>query len=156
MHAYWYVPPDIRTTLGLRDGDLAKICNTLPLPNFSPFARAIAKVAYCHAVFMLGLGGFRPLALPDIILGRYPHISHFVGSDQGDPPPPGPREILHLIQRTNVTYRQWRLITVRVRLFAQSGTPANGMPFYEVVVGAEGRSTLRPRPPLALPKVIPL
>jgi hypothetical protein len=156
VHMYWYVPPDIRETIGLRVGDFAKIINTTPLPNFSTFARAIAKVAYCHAIYMLGLGGFRPLALPDVILGRCPNTPYFVGSDLGDPPPPDPRHVLHLIQRTNVTYHRWKLITVRVRLFAQSGTPANGMPFYEVVVGSEGRSLLRPRPTPNLPKVIAL
>ena len=44
---------------------------------------------------MLGLGGFRPFALPGIILGRYPNIPYFVGSDLGGPPPPEPRQILH-------------------------------------------------------------
>lgn len=156
VHRYWYVPPDIRETIGLRSGDLARIMDRTPPPNFSTFPRAIAKVAYCHAVFMLGLGGFRALALPGIILGRYPNVPYFVGSDLNSPPPPEPRQILHLIQRTNVTYRRWRLITVRIRLFAQSGTAANGMPFYEVVVGAEGRSIFPPRPTPILPKVIAL
>ncbi len=156
VHLYWYVPPNFRETIGLGPGDFARIMNRTPPPNFSTFARAIAKVAYCHAIYMLGLGGFRPLALPGIILGRYPNIPHFVGGDLGDPPPPEPRQILHIIQRANVTYRRWKLITVRVRLFAQSGTAANGMPFYEVVVGAEGRSTFPPRPPPSLPRVIAL
>lgn len=156
VHLYWYVPPDIRETIGLRSGDFARIMDRTPPPNFSTFARAIAKVAYCHAVYMLGLGGFRPLALPGIILGRYPNIPYFVGSDPRDPPPPEPRQILHLIQRTSVTYRRWRLITVRIRLFAQSGTPANGMPIYEVVVGAEGRGSFPPRPTSILRKLIAL
>jgi hypothetical protein len=156
VNLYWYVPPDFRETMRLGEGDFARIMDRTPPPNFSTFARSIAKIAYCHAVLMLGLGGFRPLTLPSIILGRYPNIPYFVGSDLGDPPPPEPRQILHLIQRTNVTYRRWKLLTVRVRLFAQSGTPANGMPFYEVVVGAEGRGTVTPRLMRSLPRVIAL
>jgi HNH endonuclease len=62
VHLYWYVPPDFRETIDLRTGDLARIIDQSPLPNLPTFARAIAKVAYCHAVYMFGLGGFRSLA----------------------------------------------------------------------------------------------
>ena len=142
-HLYWYVPPDIRETLNLRDAELAEVRNTTPLPNLPPFARAIAS-------------RFRPLMLPDVILGRSPCIAFLVGSDMSDPEPPDAPGVLHVIQHTNVTYRRLRLMTVRVRLFAHSGTPGNGMPFYEVVVGSEGSTRRVPRPVLALPKVISL
>lgn len=155
-HVYWYVPPDIRQTLGLRAGDLARIRDATPMPNLSTFARAIAKIAYCHAVYAFGLGGFRPLMLPDIILGRSPNIPFLVGSDVGDPPPPDPRKVMHLIQRTELRYKRLRLITMRLRLFAHSGTHDHGMPFYEVIVGSEGRTNWRPRPTPALPNVIAL
>ena len=155
-HLYWYVPPDIRETLNLRDAEPAEIRNTTPLPNLPTFARAIAKIAYCHAVLQFGLGGFRPLMLPDVILGRSPCIAFLVGSDMSDPEPPDAPGVLHVIQHTNVTYRQLRFMTVRIRLFAHSGSPGNGMPFYEVVVGSEGSTRRVPRPVLALPKVISL
>lgn len=155
-HVYWYVPPDIRETIGLSHGDLAEIRDTTPIPNLPTFARAIAKIAYCHAVYMLGFGAFRRLMLPDIILGRCPNIPYLVGSDLGEPEPPDPHNILHIVQRTRVTNGRLRLVTVRVRLFAHSGTPKNGMPFYEVVVGSEGRSKWLPRPIPTLPKVVAL
>jgi hypothetical protein len=74
--------------------------------------------------------------LPDVILGRSPCITFLVGSDVNDPAPPHAPEFLHVIQHTTVTYGRLRLMTVRLRLFAQSGTPDNGMPIYEVVVGS--------------------
>ena len=155
-HMYWYVPPDIRETLNLRDAELAEIRNTAPVPNLPAFARAIAKIAYCQAVLQFGLGGFRPLMLPDVILGRSPCIAFLVGSDMSDPAPPDASEFLHVIQHANVTYGRLRFMTVRIRLFAHSGTPDHGMPVYEVVVGSEGstRRVLRQVPDL--PKVIPL
>jgi hypothetical protein len=134
-HVYWYIPPDIRETIGLGDGDLARVENTTPMPNILTFARAIAKMAYCHAIYVFGLGGFRPLMLPDVILGRCPNTPFLVGSDLDDPGPPDPRRVLHVIERTRTTYRRLRLITMRIRLFAESGTQNHGMPFYEVVVG---------------------
>jgi hypothetical protein len=43
------------------------------------------------------------------------------------------------------------------RLFAHSGTDQNGMPYYEVVVGVEGKPTARTRRPSPkLPKSIAL
>jgi len=153
-HVYWYVPPDIRKTLGLSRGDIAQIRDNTPMPNLPTFARALAKIAYCHAIYVFGLGGFRSLMLPDIILGRSPNIPFFVGSDPGLPPPPDSRKVL--IQRTRLHYRRLRLITVRIRLFAHSGTPDRGMPFYEVVVGSEGTTNWRPRLTHDLPKLITL
>jgi hypothetical protein len=155
-HVYWYVPPDIRQTLGLSAGDQARILDTTAMPNLPTFARAIAKIAYCHAVYIYGLGGFRPLMLPDIILGRCPDIPFLVGSDPGTPPAPDPRKVLHLIHRTDVNYKRLHLITMRIRLFAHSGTEDNGMPFYEVIVGAKGKTHWRSRPLPQLPKVIAL
>jgi hypothetical protein len=155
-HVYWYVPPDIRETLRLSGGDLARIRDTTPMPNLPTFARAIAKIAYCHAVYVFGHGGFRPLMLPDIILGRSPNIPFLVGSDAGYPPPPDPHKVMHLIHRTELRYRRLRLITVRIRLFAHSGTLDRGMPFYEVIVGSEGRTNWRPRRTPYLPRVITL
>ena len=155
-HVYWYVPPDILETIDLSDGDRAQIQDTTPMPNISTFARAIAKIAYCHAIYVFGLGGFRPLMLPDVILGRCPNTPFLVGSDLGHPDPPDPRLVSHLVQRSQFTTLRLRLITMRIRLFANTGTQDYGMPHYEVVVGSEGRTNWRPRPNLALPRTIAL
>jgi hypothetical protein len=144
-HVYWWMPPNIRETLGLRHGDIAEIQDTTPMPNLRTFARSVAKIAYCNAVMKYGLDGFRPLATPDLILGRYPNIPYFVGSDRSDPPPPEPPGRLHVVHFTDVTIGRLKYLTVRFRLFAHSGTKENGMPYYEVVVGTEGRPKVNSR-----------
>lgn len=138
-HVYWWIPPTIRQTLGLGHGDVAEIQDTTPMPNLHTFARGIAKIAYCNAVLKFGLDGFRPFATPELILGRYPNIPYFVGSDRADPPPPERPGVLHVMHFTTVEVGRLKYFTVRFRLFAHSGTAENGMPYYEVVVGAEGK-----------------
>ncbi len=156
-HVYWYTPPNIRETLGLKHGDMAEIQDTTPMPNLRTFARGIAKIAYCNAVATYGLDGFRSLVTPDLILGRYPNIPYFVGSDRNDPPPPEPPGCLHIVHHTDVTIGRLKYLAVRFRLFAHSGTRENGMPYYEVVVGTEGRPKARSRRPAPkLPKSISL
>jgi hypothetical protein len=66
---YHWTPETLRQSLGLEDSERLEIVHT-PRVDAKLFARAIAKIAYCHAVARYGLHGFRPLALPDIILGR--------------------------------------------------------------------------------------
>ena len=41
--SYWYVPPDIRETLNLRDAELAEIRNTTPLPKFPDLCASDCK-----------------------------------------------------------------------------------------------------------------
>jgi hypothetical protein len=59
--------------------------------NYTAFASAIARISYCTAVSLLGLDGFEHLDLPDLILGKYPHVPHYVGVMRTDPEPPEPR-----------------------------------------------------------------
>ena len=49
--------------------------------NFSPedFARTIAKIAYCAAVFALGVGPFTNSPVKAVILGKDENIGHWVG-----------------------------------------------------------------------------
>jgi hypothetical protein len=155
-HVYWHIPPNLRQALGLKDGEVARIANNLPAPNLPTFARAIAKIAYCQAVMRYGLGGFRQLAVPDLILGRYPNIPYFVGADRDDPPPPLPSGVLHSVDFDDaVVVGRLKPLVVSVRLFAHSGTPDNGMPIYQVVVGALGNpGSITRRRSLKLPRVI--
>jgi hypothetical protein len=44
---YWYVPPNLRNAIGLKDGDVARIIDTSPAHNLRSFCRALAKIAYC-------------------------------------------------------------------------------------------------------------
>lgn len=156
-HVYWWVPPTFRHTLGLQQSDLVQIQDTTPMPNLNPFARAIAKIAYCEAVRKYGLDGFRPLVIPDLILGRYPNIPYYVGSDYGDPLPPHEASVMHVVTHTSVDIGRLKYATIRIRLFAHSGTAESGMPYYEVVVGALGRPNAPSRRPWPkLPRVLHL
>jgi hypothetical protein len=156
-HVYWYIPPNIGQTLDLKRGELARLEDTTPMPNIVTFARAIAKIAYCNAIIRFGLNGFRSLALTDLILGKYPNIPHFVGSKLGDPPPPHARGVRHAADFGSDAIGRMRLLTVYVRLFAHAGTENEGMPIYQVVVGAEGRPITTSRRPLpVLPRTIQL
>lgn len=146
---YWYAPPSLRDAIGLRDGDIAKIIDASEPHNLSAFARGLAKIAYCEAVMRDGLEGFRPLATPDIILGKYPNVAYFVGSESTKPSPPDKRGIQHSVRLGSINYSNTRFLTATIRLFADSGADDNGMPYYTVIYGSEGRHHVisRPRSP---------
>jgi hypothetical protein len=149
---YWYVPPRIRDVIGLNEGDIARIIDTSPPHNLSTFARGLMKIAYCNAVMKYGLDGFRPLATADIILGRYPNIAYFVGSDATAPSPPHQRGMQHLVSLGSITYSHAKFLTATIRLFGDSGAGDKGMPFYMVIYGSEGKNRVVareriPRPP---------
>jgi hypothetical protein len=140
-HVFYWIPPNIKETLGLEDGVPAEI----PFPEFQidhhRFARAIAKIAYCQTVAQFGLHNFRRLILPELILGRYPHVPYYVGCKLEDPPPPSDRSVLHVIQVGKERVNGIALVVTTVRLFANSGIEHHGPPVYEVVVGAPLRGT---------------
>jgi hypothetical protein len=96
-HVFYSVPPNIRETISLQDGEWASI----PFPEFQVnhdlYARGIAKIAYCDGVARFGLHEFRALAMVDLILGRYPFVPYFVGCRIDKSPPPTPRDVLHEI-----------------------------------------------------------
>lgn len=135
-HVYWSIPESMRQTLDLKDGEMARIDDTSRPINLPTFGRAIAKIGYCHAVARYGLDGFRPLVLPDLILGKYPCVPYFVGGDRSLPPPPTAAGVLHTMEYSDITYQRLRLIMVSFRIFAHSGTKEHGMPVYRVIVGA--------------------
>jgi hypothetical protein len=152
---YWYVPPKFRDVIGLKDGDLARILDTSPPHNLYTFARGLAKIAHCNAVMKHGLDGFRHLATPDIILGRYPNIAYFVGSDPTAPSPRYARGRQHSVGLGSITYTHTKFLTATIRLFADSGAGDKGMPFYTVIYGSEGRQRVFARPRLPrLPKKV--
>jgi hypothetical protein len=137
VRAYNFMPSTLREILGLPDDAPDPLVHIASGEiNNITFARAIAKIAYCGAVAKYGIRRFRSLVLPDIILGRYACVPHFVGSDPDPPPPPHPRNVRHAIEITTATEQSGlRLLVASVRLFAHSGTDKQGMPVYRVVVG---------------------
>jgi hypothetical protein len=74
------------------------------------FCRMLAKLAHSYAIAELGFGGFEPF-LPDVILGRTPSISRFVG---GFPDLRTPTEQLHTLSIS----RARGFVDVYLRLFA--------------------------------------
>jgi hypothetical protein len=140
-HLYYHIPDNIKDTLQLSDGEVAEI-RPDSKGDANQFGRAIAKIAYCNAIATLGVGAFDPLDLPDLILGKYPHVSYLVGSVLRTPPPPNRDGPLHRIDlgtnwvRNPQTGIARRMFIANIRLFATDGTAENGVPIYTVVVGA--------------------
>ena len=143
-HLYYHIPDNIKGTLRLSDGEIAEI-RPDTAGDAAQFGRAIAKIAYCNAIAHFGLDGFEHLELPDLVLGKFLHVSFMVGSVLREPPPPNRRGPLHRIviganwvhdRRTGV----WRRVLVtNIRLFATDGTEDKGMPIYTVVTSAPKR-----------------
>jgi hypothetical protein len=118
---YWYVPPALKDAIRLKDDDIARIIDTSPPHNLNAFARGLAKIAYCNAVMKYGIDGFRPLATCHIILGKYPNIAYFVGSDPAPPHPPYKRGIQHSVGLGSIIYPNTKFLTATIRLFGDSG-----------------------------------
>jgi hypothetical protein len=103
--------------------------------NYSAFARAIARISYCTAVSFLGLDGFDHMDLPDLILGKYPNVPHYVGVMRNDPEPPEPHGSMHRIDIEEYTQPGNVYWLVSLRLFSHSSYENNGMPIYRTIVG---------------------
>jgi hypothetical protein len=133
-HIFEYIPETLRETLQLSERHSLQVRASGTI-NPATFARAVAKIGYCHAITRYGLDGFRKFILPRLILGQYPCIPHFVGCELVDPPPPDPKGRLHWVDFRTVRYGRLNLIVASIRLFAHSGVGQIGMPIYRVVVG---------------------
>lgn len=146
-HLFYWMPDNIRKTVGAADWETIEVRPSRDLSSLDSikFARALAKMAYCQTVVRFGLRGFRRLVLPDLILGRYPCVPHFVGSPLVDPEPPGRGRVKHTVRLSVVTYGRLRLLLAELRLYSNSGTDAHGPPVYYVVVGAPLTSDTLPR-----------
>ncbi|MGB8898754.1 MAG: HNH endonuclease [Methylocella sp.] len=137
FHVYHWMPPNITETLGIPNDDDLKVRSSFRA-NVELFARAIAKIAYCHTVIKYGLNGFRRLSLPNVILGECPAAAYFVGTPLTLPSPPLPDKVLHMVQHVNLTSNSGslKLNLVYVRLFAHCAYKQHGMPIYHVITGA--------------------
>jgi hypothetical protein len=138
VHTYADVPRGLKETLGMPSGEKLRVRATGTI-NLRAFARAIAKIGYCHTVAGLGLDGFRSLVIPQLILGTYPCVSHFVGCEV-HAPPESDNGKLHWIKIDQLRMGRMQLLAASIRLFASSGTDEHGMPIYRVIVGAPSLS----------------
>jgi hypothetical protein len=165
FHLYHYLPSNMHETLNVPMNYPYKIWSSGEVDRFL-FARAIAKIAYCHTVINYGLDGFRPLAIPDIILGRFSGISYFVGSPMKIPTPASPKGRRHHIEfyepqsipnHPVSISGLLNLIVARVRLFADSASGNHGLPAYDVITGVKACPKVNSRRPvLKTPKTIQL
>ncbi|STQ90084.1 hypothetical protein EV682_109143 [Iodobacter fluviatilis] len=81
------------------------------------FARTIAKIAYCAAVYTLGIAPFKGSPIRRVILGEDLSIGHWVGAWTGDPA--NEAKGLHAMQ----VRMEDSNVHVILRLFAQFNTP---------------------------------
>jgi hypothetical protein len=134
-HGYGFVPDTMNNALGLRPDQRLTPKDPTNVPiNLDTFARAIAKIAHCHAVAALGIDGFRPLVLPKIVLGTYNCLPYFIGASINDPPPPR-EDMLHLVTVHDLRAGQLRLTVISVRLFSNLKAGGHGVPIYNVLTG---------------------
>ncbi len=94
--------------------------------NFSPeeFARTLAKIAFCAAVYALGVAPFGQTPIRRVILGKDPNVGDWVGSWEGEPV--NEAKGLHAMQ----IRASGSAIHVILRLFAQFNAPE-----YHVALG---------------------
>ena len=141
-HLFYHIPDHIKDVLDLSDGEAVEIRPDVN-GDAEKFGRALAKIAYCHAVSLPNLDGFRSLAIQDLILGKYSCVPYFVGSHTANPPPPDRSGPLHRIDLEDIWFGGIRLLVSHIRLFARDGIEQNGMPIYTVIVGAPRKIVAR-------------
>jgi len=130
-HACEYIPKDFKKSAEMEQERIRAQGEI----NYSAFARAIARISYCTAVSFLGLDGFDHMDLPELILGKYPYIPHYVGVMRNDPEPPEPYGSMHRIDIQEYTRAGNVYWLVSLRLFSHSSFQDNGMPIYRTIVG---------------------
>jgi hypothetical protein len=129
-HFFYYVPESLKAEIPRGQFLVDAASNT------ATFARAVMKIAYCHTVSEMGLDGFRRLVSPQIVLGHFPYVSHFIGCKLQNPPPRLAPNQMHMVQRSTITFGRMKLIMQSVRLFGSSGTSEHGLSVYHAIVGA--------------------
>lgn len=122
----WKELPELQGAKGFLVGRLDKVFNA------GMVARLAAKIAYCHAIAMLGLEGFDS-DLPQFILNDDPGIFQFVGADPSQGPPVKEQE--HKLKLDITRAPNGIFVTCIVWLYANWGNVENPMPSYLAVVG---------------------
>ena len=134
LHRFDFVPKHFRELLSLTESDSLNFKVPIKLDE-DQFARALAKIAYCEAIGRYGLDGFERTTIIDFIFGKYPFAQHLVGGTTAVVPPPMPKNIDHAIMLYETPIESKNYVVAAVRLFANTGTPTHGMPWYLVVLG---------------------
>jgi hypothetical protein len=114
--------------LGNHQGRADNVTVRSPMVN-GPFAKMLAKIAYCFAVAERGFEGFGGQDIRDLLAGRRDDVYDFVGTVATP-------ELLTTRHLHSLYFRQrgdW--LTVLVHLFASCGAEGKPSHPYEVVVG---------------------
>jgi hypothetical protein len=138
-----YHPRLIRKRLGLTEGEILDLEMKSPTMDCNSFRRAVAKIAYCHALANPSLRDFRPFtSLLKLIRGDYTGYAYLTGSSATS----FPRDLPNRCEiSTTVANWPWhlhvggegssRIVCAQVRLFTAIGGETSGSPAYEVVLG---------------------
>jgi hypothetical protein len=131
---FYYWPPGFPEALGLAEGESAQVRVRGDI-NLVTFARAIAKIGYCHAVVHRDVVADPALPIARFIRGLNDHGSYLVGSDpDADPPPPDEAGLLHRVTLRWENLPHKDVLFAVIRLFAHTGTEERGMPTYLVAI----------------------
>jgi len=117
--------------------------------DYVAYARMLAKIAHCIAVFVLGMDGFIPWLEPTII-SQEDDIFHLVGGSLEELPASAPSNKVAHDWKVDIHSgdQQPSVVVIDLRLFANmqsikgDGSNGPGAPCYRVVVGAVNEATL--------------
>lgn len=124
--------------LGGNKGRRMDVTTREPFVN-GPFAKLLAKIAYCYAVAERGFDAFDSSDIRDLLMGRRDDVYNFVGNP-AEPEVLGNRHLHALYFRER---DDW--LTVYVHLFAScNGDPEMPTIPYEVVVGKKHHPVSHP------------
>jgi hypothetical protein len=100
------------------------------------FARALAKIAYCHFFAQYAKHSPEAPSIVELIKAQYPHPSYLVGGILGGDIPPE-NKANHRIGILPVQVGERVFLVCLIRLFAFAGNThaGTGMPVYQVVMG---------------------
>ena len=131
MLLFHYVPPDLREEMKAGPDEQVAVLPHVRV-NRETFARAIAKIAYCHLVAADQLKDCVLFPVARFILGLDRLAPYLVGSAPGADPP---EQALHKIGTYWQRYPTKSILVASVRLFADTGLRDRGFPTYLVAIG---------------------
>jgi hypothetical protein len=135
---FYYVPPGFDEAIRRHPDEHVGIVHQGTV-NLDAFARALAKIAWCHTVALGHHVEIEPLPIREMIRGQNNLGPFLVGSDPTDgSAPESDLTKMHQVKITWDNYPKVSSLTYlvcHIRLFANAGTATNGMPTFTVFVG---------------------
>jgi hypothetical protein len=134
-HAFHMWPPGFQDEMRGEENERVSLI-TMGVPNLDTFARAIAKIGYCHAVAHHHVEPDRTLPISRYIRGEDNRLGpYLVGYDEREQEGPSTDpSVMHRVRLYRDNLQDRSVLVASVRLFANSGTPDKGMPTYIVAI----------------------